>query len=294
MFGHVVGEPFARRDPVRLALEHSQVLDLVDTGIDNLHSGATGSDDRHPFTSEVQRRIPQRRVNAGARERVPARQIRPARPVEVAGSGDNDTGVADVAIAVAVNRVDLPLLAVFVPPQSLDFGAEPGVLAQPVLVGQRHQVVLIFTALRVVARPVRVHLARQRVVRRRRIHADARIGRGQPRAADFVVAFEDLVGDARIGGGERDDDAGESGANDGHRQCFRNRRRSRQRRLRKLEAALLEQQRNELVIDIGAERQREQRARTVRGRRRPRASAGCVQCASMTAVDQSPPRCPDR
>ena len=91
MFGHVVGQPLARRDPVRLALEHRQVLDLVDTSVDDLHSGAAGPDDRHPFTREIQRRIPLRGVNAGARERVPARQVRPARPVEVAGSGDHDT-----------------------------------------------------------------------------------------------------------------------------------------------------------------------------------------------------------
>ena len=72
MFGHVVGQPLTRGDPVGLALEHRQVLDLVDARIDDLHGGAAGPDDRHPFTGEVQRRIPPCGVNAGARERIPA------------------------------------------------------------------------------------------------------------------------------------------------------------------------------------------------------------------------------
>ena len=59
---------------MRLALEHRQVLDLLDARVDDLHGGAAGSDDRHPLAGQVQRGIPLRGVNADARERIPARQ----------------------------------------------------------------------------------------------------------------------------------------------------------------------------------------------------------------------------
>ena len=49
VLGNVVGQPLARRNPVRLALEDGQVLDLVDAGVDDLYCGAACTDDRHPL-----------------------------------------------------------------------------------------------------------------------------------------------------------------------------------------------------------------------------------------------------
>src|SRR5271156_7016 len=208
---HVVGQPVTGGHPVRLTLEHGQVLHLVDTRVDDLHGGAAGPDDGDLLTGEVQRLIPQRRVNADARERVSAFDRWPAWSVKVAGRGDHDAGVADVAITVVIHRMDLPLLSLVVPPQRLDLGTEPGVLAQLVFVGQRHQIRLILRALRIVAAPVRVHLTRQRVVRRRRVYADAGVGGGQPGPTYLRVAVEDLVPNASVGGGERGGDASDAG-----------------------------------------------------------------------------------
>ena len=238
---HIVTGPLARCDPVRLTLEHRQMLDLVDTRVDDLDRGAARPDDGDPFAGEVERRVPLRGVNTDAREGVPACQLGPARAVEVAGRGDHDAGIADVTVAVAVHRVDLPLIAILVPPQGLDLGAEPGVLAQTVLVGQRHQIVLILRTLRVVARPFRVHLARQRVVRRRGVHADPGIDGGQPRTAHVVVAVEDLELHAGVCRGKRGDDAGEPRTDDGDVHGLRDRHRTRKGRLREPKSTLLEQ-----------------------------------------------------
>ena len=200
---------------MRLTLEHSQVRHLVDARVDDLHGGAAGPDDRHPLAGEIQRRIPQRRMSAVARERFSTLDVGPPRAVEVAGGRDDDGGIADVAAPVTVHRMDLPLPAFLVPPQRLDLGAEPGVLAKPVLVGKRHQILLVLRALRVVAAPVRVHLTRQRVVRRWCVHTDAGVGGGQPSAADFGVAVEDLVAHPFLGGRQRDVDTGDAGTDDG-------------------------------------------------------------------------------
>ena len=154
--------------------------------------------------------------------------------------------------------MDLPLPAVFVPPQGFHLGAESRPLAQSVLVRKSHQVGLVLRTLRVVAGPIGVHVAGQRVVRRRRVDADAGIGRGQPRAADFGVAIEDLVGDSGVGSGECGDDSRKTRSDDGDRHRLRNRHGARQRRLRQLEAALFEQQRDELFVDLGAQGNRQQ------------------------------------
>ena len=73
VLGHVIGQPLARSNPVRLPLEDRQMLDLVDAGVDDLHRCAACTDDRHPLAVQVQRSIPLSGVNAGARERLPAR-----------------------------------------------------------------------------------------------------------------------------------------------------------------------------------------------------------------------------
>ena len=216
VFGHVVGQSLARCDPVGLTLEHRQVLDLLDAGVDDLHGRAARSDDGDPLPRQVDLGIPQGGVQTDARERVTTRYVRPARPVQIASRGDHDARMSDVAGAVAMDRVDLPVLAILVPPQCLDLGVEPGVLAEPVFVGQRHQIGLVLRALRIVVAPLGIHRPRQRVVRRRSVHPDAGVLGGQPGPPDLFVAVEDLVRDARLGGRQCDVDARDTGPDDGH------------------------------------------------------------------------------
>ena len=75
---------------------------------------------------------------------------------------------------------------------------------------------------------------------------------------DLVVAVEDLVGDARVGRGQRGDDPRKTRADDRHVHGLGNGHGARQCGLGELEATLLEQQRNELVVDVGAQRHRQQ------------------------------------
>src|SRR6478609_4413508 len=136
------------------------MLDLIDTRIHDLHRRATGTDDRDPSAGQVERCVPPGGMNTVARERLSTGYVRPARSIEVAGSRDHHAGIADVAVTVAVSRLNLPLGPALVPAQALDLGAESGVATQTVLVGQRHQIGLVLGTLRVVARPFRIHLPR--------------------------------------------------------------------------------------------------------------------------------------
>ena len=84
-----------------------------------------------------------------------------------------------------------------------------------------------------------------------------RAGVTDPDTAEaLVAAVVDALDGPRPADGLAADDPGKSGTNDGDLQRFRNRHRARQRRVRQPKAALLEQQWNELVVDVGAERQR--------------------------------------
>ena len=183
-----------------------------------------------------------------ARECVSTFDVGPPRAVEVAGGRDDHAGIADVAAPVTAHRVNLPLPAFIVPPQRLNLGAEPGVLAKSVFVGKRDQILLVLRALRVVAAPVRVHLTRQRVIRRRCVDTDAGVGGGEPRAADFGVAVEDLVAHPLLGGRQRDVDAGDAGTDDGDSDGIGNGHGAWQRGLWALEAALFEEQIHVLVV----------------------------------------------
>lgn len=145
-----------------------------------------------------------------------------------------------------------------VPDQRLDLGAEPGSGPDPVPVCDGVEVVPILATLRVVAGPVGIEFRGQRVVRRRRIDADTRVVLDEPGAAQVVVAFEDLVRDPLAFGSDRGRDAGQPAADDGHVECVRQGCAPGQHRLRRLEAALFGEHRQELVAGCHPERQRNQ------------------------------------
>lgn len=52
--GHLIGQPLTRRHPVWLPLEHRQVLDLVNTRVDDLYGGAARPDHSHLLAGEIE------------------------------------------------------------------------------------------------------------------------------------------------------------------------------------------------------------------------------------------------
>ena len=200
----------AREDPDRRALEDADLLHDRSDRWQHLDCRGASSDQRNPLAGEVMLMVPTSGVQDLAGELLHALDVRHSRVGQRAAAAEDEARAND-----PTGGVQFPHVLLLVPDRALHVRVQADSGTQAVLVDEPIGVRLQLMPGSVGSRPVRVGLEGQRVVRRRDVDGDARIGAVPPRPPDVVSPLDHREVDSGLGELDPRADPGEPGPHHG-------------------------------------------------------------------------------
>ena len=224
-----IAHPAADRDvglavvehPVPAAHEHVDVARHPGELGHDLDSAGAGADHGDALAGGVDVAVPAGGVDGRAGERVEPGDVRVLRPVAEAAGVDQHVDAFGHDLPVRPSQPHLPRLAGLVVGGGDERRREPCPAAQIVVLGDGGEVLAHLPALGLEVRPVRPLGERERVEVAGRVHTDARIRVGVPRARQVGVALDDHRLVARLDQADRGRDPGQAEPDHHHPQVVR-------------------------------------------------------------------------